>query len=366
MEFAVRGADGKVISLAAKCCEVLGDPDRRNGYTENGKFKKREAARPNKFANRFYFPMHHGNTDSPQNSKVHLCTSKCIVESGFEKGPYNGIGAHYDFITWWRLGVGKVAARRIPCRCAGCIATLSKPWVEGVAPKDQPCFGKSHDCVLKDVLGDYNRWKILTVVPSTKTSTQKEFHDLYEEVLEEHEVLNMSKMQDGGFGAYDCVDKKTVGYYLVQWEGAPYRLKKPLKNFEGAVKGKKQKLPVGSWVCKGYYWNPIPGRACARWYTPSTKPQVKTFRIRYVVDPDVATDPVTPENQLPKRNDRARIERMHPVRVREGSHNGALSEIARRAMIDFEEEWTVNENEILGRDYDSTDDEHESDGEHDE
>ena len=50
--------------------------------------------------------------------------------------------------------------------------------------------------------------------------------------------------------------------------------------------------------------------------------------------------------------------------VSTGSHGAALSEIARRAMIDFEEEWVVDDDEILGNNYNETDDEHESDGEH--
>ena len=144
-------------------------------------------------------------------------------------------------------------------------------------------------------------------------------------------------------------------------------MKEATEDFEGAeiVNGKKQKLPKDSWVCNGYYWNPVPGRGGARWYTESTEPQERTFRIRYVVHPNVAPDPVSPRNPLPNRKDKEIIGELNPVLVSTRLHGAALSEIARRAMIDFEEEWVVDDDEILGNNYDETDDEHESDGEHD-
>ena len=53
----------------------------------------------------------------------------------------------------------------------------------------------------------------------------------------------------------------------------------------------------------------------------------------------MAPDAESPLNQLPKRKDRDYIKSLNPVRVSFDSHGGALSEIARRVMIDFEEEW---------------------------
>eukprot|EP00957_Ditylum_brightwellii_P207012 15351053-Ditylum_brightwellii.AAC.1 len=36
------------------------------------------------------------------------------------------------------LGKGKCAIGRIPCTCIECINTLTKPWVHGVSPIEQP------------------------------------------------------------------------------------------------------------------------------------------------------------------------------------------------------------------------------------
>ena len=47
-----------------------------------------------------------------------------------------GISAMYNFRTDPDLGIGKIAIRRIPCACDGCLDQLNSVWKEGTIDEE--------------------------------------------------------------------------------------------------------------------------------------------------------------------------------------------------------------------------------------
>ena len=65
-----------------------------------------------------------------------------------------------------RLGVGKVAVRRIPCGCMGCYNRLSLPWDNQLSPDKQERYAEHDDCEFHSVFGRMNDWRIITLESS--------------------------------------------------------------------------------------------------------------------------------------------------------------------------------------------------------
>lgn len=136
--------------------------------------------------------MHHGNNHSQQNSSVRLPnanfkTSKSSFPTA--KGEtHNGTMSHYHFVADWRLGLGRVLARRIPCGCAFCRSGLELPWDSSEPVLEQErhrnLTGASNQCVLKEVVGDSNAWKLIKVSPDPKRNVAAEVSDVFGDVLD--------------------------------------------------------------------------------------------------------------------------------------------------------------------------------------
>ena len=96
-------------------------------------------------------------------------------------------------------------------------------------------------------------------------------------------------------------------------------------------------LPEGTIVCKGVHMNEV-GRA-PRWYTPppGRRPPKHIFRVRYVVDPNLEMEDPSETVKLPNRKGDDKILRKGPKRVSIEANNKVIAELARRAMMDFEE-----------------------------
>ena len=105
--------------------------------------------------------MHHGDTDQPQNCELRLLNTK-LKAVGFLKGKYMGISVMYHIYADRRLGVGRLAVRKIPCACINCEAKLALPWVEGVPAQNQPKFSTVMNCLRSDILEGFNEWHICT------------------------------------------------------------------------------------------------------------------------------------------------------------------------------------------------------------
>ena len=105
-------ADGEKFNLAEECKRLLEDPARFAGVkSEGGKRAKREGA--GKLMGRFYHVLRAANLKFGNLQKK---------SEGFEKGESNGIILHYNFRAMKKLGLGVIAARRVPCACEAWLA----------------------------------------------------------------------------------------------------------------------------------------------------------------------------------------------------------------------------------------------------
>ena len=67
--------------------------------------------------------------------------------SGFKRGNRNGILSMYNIRYDLELGVGKAAARRIPCACSFCIEQLYLPWDKKEKDRSQKRYSMNRHCL---------------------------------------------------------------------------------------------------------------------------------------------------------------------------------------------------------------------------
>jgi len=349
--------NGKKLSFAELAHVILSHPSRTSGLKSESKHAKREAEA--KIETRKCFVMHHGNTDTAANFPMPLLQTDFRVKTGFTKKKgerYNGIAAHYNFQADYRMGVGRIAVRRIPCCCNGCFQKNQLLWLDTNPVETQPRFQPVVDCEKTGVFEGCNDWKIVHL-DIARCDNEQEIEDMFNEILSGVEECNLKDMRDGQFGAFSDV----AGFHLVRWKGTPFVLSANSNAIEGMG---GNVLNAGEMACKGEYWNKLAG--ATRWYTPAPRRQNKilVFRIRYVVHPDVQTEEPSDAVKLPGAWGRTRqqqILKMNPRRMTETSHQAIQAEIARRDLLDFEERDSIesDDNSSDASSVEDTDDEEE-------
>jgi hypothetical protein len=101
------------------------------------------------------------------------------------------------------------------------------------------------------------------------------------------------------------------------------------------VDGCLKTVPAGTLVCKGKYWNDVKRAKCC--FTPNQQ-DPKIFHVRYVVGPCLQMENITGDTQLPLvRQIKEQIVRLGAKKVTEESHDAVMVEVARRAVLDYEE-----------------------------
>ena len=322
--------DGKKRSMAEAMHKLLSVPARCNGGLKSyRKSAKREAKAV--INCRKYQVVHHGNKDHVATAELPILGTKFTVASGFKQKKnekYNGTTGHYHFYADYHLGVGRCAARRIPCACDACRQQIQLPWNESLPPLEQPRFKTPTDCKRKEIFGTFNDWTILEIRPMVNEVEEEDMEELFEDILGAHEINITQDIQPGQFGAYESRDE----YYLVKWTSNAYALPVDSINIEG-LDGNI--LEAGSIVADGIYWNPV-GRA-THWYTPPTVPQVHKFRVRYVASTNIEMEAPSDTVKLPNRRDRAAVMALQPLRLSKAAHELIQAAMARRARINFEE-----------------------------
>ena len=179
--------------------------------------------------------MHHGNTDEQANSYLPIPTTKFVVASGFDKtsdsDKYWGIGHHYHFYCCPELGLGTVAARRIPCSCKGCYTQLIKPWEEEIKDNSkQPRFQTANNCLYREVFEKNNEWKIITLksVPIKDAGEDydpaDEKEEIFNDILGEYEIEAANEIHKDSYGAYQTDDPEADGFYIIKWTTDVYIL----------------------------------------------------------------------------------------------------------------------------------------------
>ena len=123
MSSATVDVNGKTVSFAGRCRDLLDDAERVFGVDHSIKGAVRQSKRV--IHQKFYTHTDytHGNL------KIPLPTTAFKVESGFDSPTYldaegktkhwgmNGIKEHYHYYCHYEMPMNEVAARRIPCSC---------------------------------------------------------------------------------------------------------------------------------------------------------------------------------------------------------------------------------------------------------
>ena len=159
----------------------------------------------------------------------------------------------------------------------------------------QERFRDPPNCVLKDELGDLNKWKFITLKPDPNKSCEDEIEEVYMDALQGLGTELSQFIKPGNFGAVNCEEDPAApeGYYIVKWTGEPYVLQEPAM-VEGFNAGPMQE---GTLVCEGEYFHRVPG--APRWYQSNKSfhqdrsmrlEETKLFRVQWVLDPDIAME----------------------------------------------------------------------------
>jgi hypothetical protein len=196
------------------------------------------------------------------------------------------------------------------------------------------------NCIYSEVMGGYNEWKIIKISEGTGTEDAKEdLEELYEDVLGAIEARSAREIHADSFGAYLTVNDD---YHIVKWTGEAF----PLNVDDAEVEGATGPLPIGTLVARGSYCYTVKG--AKDWYTeklqnPQEKPAVLLFRVRYVVATNLVMEPpgARPEVRLPRNRGgqqwRDEVQALGARKLAESSIDEIQAEIARRALLDYEE-----------------------------
>ena len=158
--------------------------------------------------------------------------------------------------------------------------------------------------------------------------------ELKQDILDALEGRAIRKIQTGNLGAYETAGDEC---YVIEFTGEPYALPAD----QDQVEGVPDYLPAGSTVVKGFYWNPVGG--APRWYTPPPVLQrtEKTFRVRCIVNPDLAMETPSKEVALPNTvgnyTRKTDIISMGAKRVSIQSHEQVQAAMAERVMLEHYE-----------------------------
>jgi hypothetical protein len=307
-------------SLAGESVRLCREETRVSGVKGYAKHAKREANAPLKER---HYHLH-------KTEEIRFKTLKMKAD-GLLKGAYNGIGAMYNFRTEPELGLGRAAARRIPCGCTGCMTNLSKEWKAGVPAEKQDRYGGSETCKWWAVFQGLNDWTILTLNKGASTDDE-DLEESMEVALRGIAIMNAERMVEGEYGAFMTDDPDADGYYVVTWTSPPYTLQEDLRleEYMPAIIIEKGEL-----VCNALYWSKV--RGARRWYVEELE-STTVVRVKQVVAPKVVLYEISVDNKLPNNCNKRAAAEQQAKRIALAQHETILDEISRRELLDYDEE----------------------------
>ena len=297
-------AGGKRYSAAADCKRILELEGSEGVKSEGNKRAKRERNRG--IRNRYWHV---------RGVQEELSNVKCSTITNFSKtATFRDI---YHYYTCPELGAGFAALRRLPCNCNACNETIIKPWIPGVAAKEQPRFTDPEDCYFKSVMGDHNCWHIVEVKPGADTD-EKDLGDLYEDALHNIASALSESIEIGNVGAVSTSDPKAdYGYYLVEFAGLPFT----------------EQDGTGALKCDCYFLYSLPN--ANHWYYRSKVPY--TAALTNVVAASVDMHPMSPSNMVPAVARRSlQSEGLVAEKISLDSHLKVIDECRARDFIEFD------------------------------
>jgi hypothetical protein len=242
--------------------------------------------------------------------------------------------ARYNIRADPDLGIGKIALRRIPCACNGCIQQLEELWVPGAKPTEQARYATSKNCHWRSIFYEndekgLNDWVIADLVPKKESSVEEE-EEAYMVYLDSLAEEAKREIRAGKTGAFATEDPKFDGYYLVNWVSEPRVLEEPmtLTEYEPPIH-----LPTGEHVCDAIYLDRIPG--AKRWWYETELPV--TVRLQQVLMADLTLLPMSERNK-PGGASRRLVTEQQAKKLNVEDHLRLIDEIGRRAILEHYEE----------------------------
>ena len=78
---------------------------------------------------------------------------------------------HYHIYCCPELGLGRVALRKIPCKCIACNNQIKKKWIHKKPAEEHPRLQCAEEFKSSKVLGDSNMWLIVELEQSDANDT---------------------------------------------------------------------------------------------------------------------------------------------------------------------------------------------------
>jgi hypothetical protein len=119
----------------------------------------------------------------------------------------------YNFRTYPDLGLGRAAARRIPCGCTRCIELLEKPWQAGVPAEEQERYKGSEKCKFWSISRGLHDWTLLTLTAGANTN-EDEIEKTMEVALRGIAAMMAEKIEVGEYNAFMTDNLDPDGYYF--------------------------------------------------------------------------------------------------------------------------------------------------------
>ena len=237
--------------------------------------------------------------------------------------------SHYHYRADPLLGEGKCAMRRIPCACLECTNQLSKPWIHGVSPSEQPRYSNVVGCKYHSVLGNYNQWIIMDF--SRDSDIDDDCFDEIHKILLDSIGTNMAELVEiNSYGAININDSKADGFYIVKFVENPHTLQE-------SVVVNSETIEAGSLVCSAHYMSPARGKS--KWYLGPEKGVLRTLiKMTNVLVPKLNVSVVTSRAQLGysmKTLSEHDIKTRKPFKLTDDDYDAIMEEQNRRSSMEY-------------------------------
>ena len=336
------------LSFAEECARLCGLESRRFGVQSSPTYDSRKQ----KVNERVY---HVQDPDNVRYSHISKGTKGWRRDKS-TRG--NGIQYHYNFRADPALGLGHVAARRIPCMCEACINQLQKSWLPNKDFSEQPRYKPNNtDCQLWNVLGSLNNWRKISITDTDADSgacTQITTKNIFRDTLRDRASALMSLIEEGNYGAIATTDTSALsGYYVFCFRSCGYILQKGIVTNSG-------KIPSGELVCDITWLNPVP--KSSKLYSHGFKDDSSldtVVRIQHVVEVNVQFKLVTARGMLPKvlRPMFSTLKSKNTIIIDDDCHNDIIDTILARSHMDYDEYFSSTDYDYVSED-NSSDDEY--------
>jgi hypothetical protein len=133
------------LSRATEAARLCRENSRETGVKSDRKYKKREES--SSMSRRFYHV---------DDGVVDFCNMTMTVAPFGNKKNKESISYFYNFRSDPKLGLGRIAGRRVPCACSSCSQQLELDWIDNVPAENQPRYKQNKNCHLWKIFEGLN------------------------------------------------------------------------------------------------------------------------------------------------------------------------------------------------------------------